>query len=256
MKTTYAFLKKEWLEYYRSGKLCIVGVVFALFGLMNPAIAKLTPFLIEKLASSGEMGMTITMITPDATTSWGQFYKNIPMALIVCVLMFGGTMATEIQKGTLIPVLTKGLARWKVLLAKGLNLLLIWTIGYWACYGITYFYTAYYWDNSIMNNLGFSAFCYWLFGMFVMAMIILFSAVAASFGTVILGVGICYFAMTLLSIVPSIAEILPTYLTGALNVSMGIGNPEDFVTAILVTVLGLVGCIVGGCLIFNKREMP
>ena len=51
MKTWCAFLKKEWMEYYRTGKLIIIVVIFALFGLMNPAIAKLTPFLMEQFAS-------------------------------------------------------------------------------------------------------------------------------------------------------------------------------------------------------------
>ena len=50
MRTAYAFLKKEWMEYYRTGKLIIIVVIFALFGLMNPAIAKLTPFLMEQLS--------------------------------------------------------------------------------------------------------------------------------------------------------------------------------------------------------------
>ena len=49
---------------------------------------------------------------------WMQFYKNIPIALVVMLLLFGGLLTNELQKGTLIPVLTKGLSRWKVLLTK------------------------------------------------------------------------------------------------------------------------------------------
>ncbi|MGN0317748.1 MAG: ABC transporter permease subunit [Lachnospira sp.] len=254
MKTAYAFLKKEWIEYYRTGKLIIIVVIFALFGLMNPAIAKLTPFLMEQLASMEDSGMVITVSTVDASMSWMQFYKNIPMALVVMLLLFGGIMTNELQKGTLIPVLTKGLSRWKVLLTKGINLILIWTGGYWLCYGITYFYSYYYWDNSIMSNLFFTAFCYWLFGTMIMALMTLFSAMTTSFGGVVLGVGVLYFAMTLLGMIPKIASYLPTYLTSTSGLLAG-ENTGDYVTAIIITFVITIGAVIAGCMVFNKREI-
>lgn len=254
MRTAVAFLKKEWMEYCRTGKLIIIVVIFALFGLMNPAIAKLTPFLMEQLASMEDSGMVITVSTVDASMSWMQFYKNIPMALVVMLLLFGGILTNELQKGTLIPVLTKGLSRWKVLLTKGINLILIWTGGYWLCYGITYFYSDYYWDNSIMSNLFFTAFCYWLFGMMIMALMTLFSAMTTSFGGVVLGVGVIYFAMTLLGMIPKISSYLPIYLTSTSELLAG-GNTGDYVTAIIITFVITIGAVIAGCMVFNKREI-
>ena len=254
MRTAYAFLKKEWMEYYRTGKLIIIVVIFALFGLMNPAIAKLTPFLMEQLSSMEDSGMVITVSTVDASMSWMQFYKNIPMALVVMLLLFGGILTNELQKGTLIPVLTKGLSRWKVLLTKGINLIMIWTGGYWLCYGITFFYSDYYWDNSIMSNLLFTAFCYWLFGTMIMALMALFSAMTTSFGGVVLGVGVIYFAMTLLGMIPKISSYLPIYLTSTSELLTG-GNTGDYVTAIIITFVITIGAVIAGCMVFNKREI-
>lgn len=68
--------------------------------------------------------------TLDASMSWIQFYKNAPMALIVCCLLLGNTLTGEVQRGTLIPVLTKGLSRWKIPLLKAFNLCLVWSVGY------------------------------------------------------------------------------------------------------------------------------
>ena len=254
MRTAYAFLKKEWMEYYRTGKLIIIVVIFALFGLMNPAIAKLTPFLMEQLASMEDSGMVITVSTVDASMSWMQFYKNIPMALVVMLLLFGGILTNELQKGTLIPVLTKGLSRWKVLLTKGINLIMIWAGGYWLCYGITFFYSDYYWDNSIMSNLFFTAFCYWLFGTMIMALMALFSAMTTSFGGVELWVGVIYFAMTLLGMIPKISSYLPIYLTSTSELLTG-GNTGDYVTAIIITFVITIGAVIAGCMVFNKREI-
>ena len=82
MKSFIAFFKKEVLESVRSGKLAILGILFLLFGIMNPAIAKMIPWLLEIMSDYfAEAGMTVTEVTIDALTSWTQFFKNIPMAL-------------------------------------------------------------------------------------------------------------------------------------------------------------------------------
>ena len=52
MNAFIAFTKKEWLETIRSGKLVILTVLFLLFGIMNPAIAKLTPWMMELMSES------------------------------------------------------------------------------------------------------------------------------------------------------------------------------------------------------------
>lgn len=119
MKSFIAFFKKEVLESVRSGKLTILGILFLLFGIMNPAIAKMIPWLLEIMSDYfAEAGMTVTEVTIDALTSWTQFFKNIPMALIVFVLVYSGTFTREYESGTLILILTKGLSRYKVVLAE------------------------------------------------------------------------------------------------------------------------------------------
>lgn len=83
-------------------------------------------------------------------------FKNIPIALIAFVLIFSDIFTKEYKSGTLLLVLTKGLSRYKVVLAKTVLLLSIWTVGYEICFTITYGYNEYFWDNSIANNLFFS----------------------------------------------------------------------------------------------------
>ena len=52
MKALIAFLKKELLEQLRTGRLMLLSILFVLFGIMNPAVAKLTPWLLEVMADS------------------------------------------------------------------------------------------------------------------------------------------------------------------------------------------------------------
>ena len=47
MKQLAAFTQKEFLELFRTGRFLILAIIFLLFGIMNPAIAKLTPWMME-----------------------------------------------------------------------------------------------------------------------------------------------------------------------------------------------------------------
>ena len=47
MTQLMAFIKKEWMELLRTGKFIIIVILFMIFGVMNPAIAKLTPWLMK-----------------------------------------------------------------------------------------------------------------------------------------------------------------------------------------------------------------
>ena len=148
MRATIVCIKKEMTEQVRSGRLVVLGMVFVLFGIMNPAVAKLTPWLLTAMADTmAETGMTVTVSDPTALDSWAQFYKNIPMALIVFVLVEGAIFTREYTSGTMILSLTKGLKRYKVVVSKTLILILLWTACFILCFGITYAYNEYYWDN-------------------------------------------------------------------------------------------------------------
>lgn len=255
MSTCIAFMKKEWMEYIKTSKLTIIGIIFIVFGLMNPAMAKLTPFIMEKYAASQENGSVQIIINSiDATMSWTQFFKNAPMALLIIIVLFGGILTNELQKGTLIPVLTKGVSRWTIFLTKGINILIIWTVGYFMCYGITYFYNDYYWDNSIMTNLLFATICYWIFGCFIICLMMFFSALSGHFSGVMLGLGAVYFILTILSIAEKIKYYLPLSLTGYTAILNG-ANPDSFYKTIGITGVLSILCIILGGLSFQKKEM-
>ena len=154
MRSLFAFMKKEFTEQLRSGRLMILGLLFVLFGIMNPAIAKLTPWLLETLSDSlAESGMIVTDVKVSAMDSWVQFYKNQPMGLIAFVLLESSIFTKEYTSGTLVLSLTKGLERYKVVVSKTVVLAVLWTIGYWICFAITYGYNAYFWHNSVAQNL-------------------------------------------------------------------------------------------------------
>lgn len=245
---TIVFIKKELLGAIRSGKVLILGIIFVLFGIMNPAIAKLTPWMMELLSEElAEAGMTVGEVVVDASASWVQFFKNIPMPLIVYLLVCGGIFTKEYQSGTLVLLLTKGLRRSQVVIAKAVMLLLGWTIGYFLCFGITYGYNAYFWDNSIMTNLAAPILAWWLFGAFTISLTVFFSTIAKNTSGVLLGtiggIAVSY----VFSIIPKLAPYTPTSL---------MSMTDDGVTKAAVVTLALSVTLMASAIpLMNKKTL-
>lgn len=256
MRAWIAFTKKEALEQIRSGRVMILGLLFVLFGVMNPAVAKLTPWLLEIMADSlAESGMAVTGVTVSAMDSWVQFYKNMPMGLIAFVLLQSSIFTKEYGSGTLILSLTKGLGRSKVVLSKTAVLEVLWTACYWLSFGITYAYNAYFWDNSVADNLFFSAACWWLFGTFVISLAVLFSVISDSNTGVLLGSGAAVLGCVLAGLLPKIGKYLPTHLTDGNSLIYGLAGTESYIAAAAVTAAVSLACFAVSVPLFNKKQL-
>lgn len=256
MKAFFAFLKKEVLESARSGKLLLLGILFFAFGIMNPAIAKLTPWLFEIMAEDlAESGMTVTDVTVDAMTSWVQFFKNIPMALIAFVLIYSSIFTREYESGTLVLMLTKGLARYKVLLAKAALLLSLWTLGYFLCFGVTYVYNDYFWDNSVAKNLLPAVAGWYFYGIWVLCLTVLFSVVSKSSSGVLLGAGAGALGAYLITLLPKAKPYSPAVLTENAGLLAGAQSADTLTKAFIVTAVLCAAFIAVSIPIFNKKEI-
>ena len=256
MKRFLAFTKKELLEQQRSGKLLFLGILFVLFGIMNPAVAKLTPWLLEVMADSlAQSGMTVTQVTVSAMDSWVQFFKNIPMALIAFILLEGSIFTTEYRSGTLVLSLTKGLPRYQVVLSKAAVLTGLWTLGYWMCFGITYGYNAYFWDNAIAQNLMFSVVCWWVLGLWVVGLTVFFSAVSNANTGVFLGTGGVVLTSYLLGLLPKVSKYTPTLLSDGNSLIYGLKEADAYVTALVIAGIMCIACLTTAVALFNRKQL-
>ena len=52
MRQLTAFTKKELRESLRTGRMPLLVILSVLFGIMNPLVAKLTPWMMENFAGS------------------------------------------------------------------------------------------------------------------------------------------------------------------------------------------------------------
>ena len=256
MRAIIAFTKKEITEQMRTGKVLFLGILFILFGIMNPAVAKLTPWLMEMMADSlAESGMIITQVSVTALDSWMQFYKNIPMALIAFVLLEAGIFTKEYKSGTLVLSLTKGLKRRDVVLSKSLTLILLWTVSYWLYFGVTYAYTVYYWDNLVVSYLMPSVVLWWVFGLWILSLMVFFSTLCSSNTGVLVGTGGVAFGFYLLSIIPKVAKYLPTLLADGNSLIYGQKEPGEYLTALIVTAVTGLALFGVSFPLFNKKQL-
>lgn len=256
MKSLFAFTKKELMEQLRSGRALITVAIFVFIGIMNPTVAKLTPWLLEVMADSlRESGMIVTDIKTSAMDSWVQFFKNLPIGLIAFVLLQGAIFTKEYKSGTLVLSLTKGLERFKVVVSKAGVLTAVWSLGYWLCFGITYLYNSYFWDNSVAQNLVLSVMCWWLFGIFVISLLTLFSTVSVSSTGVLIGTGSVVLVSYAAGLLPKVNKYLPTRLLDGDSLIYGIAEAKEYTVAIIVTAVATVICFGASIPIFNKKQL-
>ncbi|BCN30781.1 ABC transporter permease [Anaeromicropila herbilytica] len=256
MRQLAAFTKKEFMEIIRTGKVYILLILFVIFGIMSPAIAKLTPWMYDMLADSmKDQGITIGKTVVTALTSWQQYYKNMSMEFIAFVVMFCGVLTLEYQKGTLINMLTKGLPRWKVIVSKYLAVLISWSICYLLCFGITYGYNAYFWDNSTAKHCVFAAFTSYLFGLWLISLIMLFSSLLNTSTAVLLATGLMYAVVLLLGMIPKLVDLLPTKLTRGVELLAGATKIQDYTLAIVVTIVLIVISGIVTIIHFNHKRI-
>ncbi len=251
-----AFTWKEFLWAARTGKLMFLMILFVLFGVMNPAIAKMTPWLMETLAGDlADSGFHIVATTVNGLTSWNQFCKNIPLAMIVFLLLFSGILTSEYEKGTLTMMLAKGLARWKILAAKGLVTGILWTAGYWMSFAITWGYNRFFWNDDSAAYVFAAGGCYYLLGLWLITLVLLMSAIFKTGGAALAAVVCSFVAVYLLGFLPAIKEYLPGFLFNAQTLLASAAEPVDFVPVILITIAISVASLVSAFILFARRTV-
>ena len=254
MRAYFAFTKKEFTENLRTYKLMIMIVVFLIFGIMSPLFAKFTP---EILKAAGLDASALGLGTPTAIDSFAQFFKNVgQMGLLVLVIVFGGIMANELSKGTLINILTKGMKRSTVILSKFTMATVIWTVSYLICLAVTYAYTAYYFSIENISNAFLAFLGMWLFGMLLVGIVILGGVLFKNiYGSLLLTGGIVAI-MTIVNIAPKLQKYNPIILsTDNMRLITAQKAASDFMPAIIICIVLTIVFVIASIMIFNKKQL-
>ena len=236
MKQLLLLLKKEITELLRTKKALVLIILYAIFGIMSPALAKLTPWMLSLMGDSlADQGITIGAISVNALTAWTQYYKNLMMEHIVILAVFSGIFAQEYQSGTLINLLTKGVSRGKVAISKLLSALLCWSACYWLTFLVTLGYTAYFWDNALPTGIWLGAFGGYVLGVWLLTLELAFASALSSGMAALLLAGGVYAFFFALGMLPALAPLSPARLSEGLALLTGDMTAADFMPALWVS---------------------
>jgi len=254
MKAFIAFTKKEFTESLRTYRLIVLMAVFLLLGIMSPLAAKMMPDILKGLADTG---ITITLPEPSAMDSWEQFFKNVgQMGMLALIITFCGIMANEFSRGTLINLLTKGMKRYTVILSKFLWASVLWAASYLLCLAVCYAYTVFYWPDSTLNHVFWAFFAPWLFGEFLIALLIFGGVLFKNFYGSLLSCGGVIIALNLVNILPKARKYNPVILAGdTLNLLNAQKDVADFIPAVVICGAAVMVLIAASVGVFNKKQV-
>lgn len=123
------------------------------------------------------------------------------------------------------------------------------------CFAVTYGYNAFFWDNSIAVGLLPAMVHWWLFGVWIIGLIVLFSVLVKSYTGVLLGTGGSVLGVYLISFFPKAWKYTPTTLMESASLLIGTKSIEDYGIAVLITILLVVICLIVSITVMNRKQL-
>lgn len=254
MRQIQLFLTKEIFANWRTKKIPILFIIAFSVGILSPFLAKIMPNILTSILPKE---MAITLPTPTSSDSWTQYYKNLPQFLLLAIVLLSvGIISTEVEKGTLIPFITKGLSRYAVIMSKGLYLFFIWSFTLFTSFLINASYTAYYFNDDKSPHLLLPLFGFWLYGIIFLAATIFASTLAKNTGASLLIMAIFYLISNLLGIFKKITHYNPFTLgSNSLNWLTGKSDFATYWPAVALAIFLIFSFFILSLMIFKKRRL-
>lgn len=254
MKGLLALIKKDWLEAIRSYRLLILLIVFAGLGCLNPISARYLPELVSSFLPEG---FPMDLPSPVVMDSWLQFFKNtVQIGLVAMVMTAAPSMANEIGKGVLIPLLAKGLPRRNVILAKAISLSMVWTLSFACAFLVTFLYNFMFWETSLVPHLFPIIFGIWLFGEMIIMALLLGGVMQTTTSASLLWAGMLLLLCMAASLFPVLSEWTPIVFLSQYQTFLTEGITfEQFFKPLLCESVLLLLQLFAAIVLFQKKSL-
>ena len=259
MKNYLIFLNKELFESYKTYKLLIMAAVFLFLGMASPVTAIFMPEILKWAVSSDPatagMDLSSLITVPVAFDSWMQFFSGYvgQMGIFALVIVFSGMLSSEFSRGTLTIMLSKGLSRSTVILAKLTNAFIIWTASYALAALVAWAYTIYFFPGEAVPNLFLAIFCLWVFGVFLLSLTMLMATLTKRGFACLLALGASAVVMILLNLSPKIAKYNPGSLVDLpIRLTSGTATPSQTIPVLVFALIWIVLLSALSILVFSK----
>ena len=252
-------LGKELREQVRTYRMPVAAIVFLLFGISSPVLARYTKELLDLLGTQATSGIQIVLPAPTAADAIGQLLKNLgSFGILMAILLAMGAVATEKERGTAALILTKPASRLAFLLAK--LVVIAVTLGVSVAVGLVFgwIYTVTLFDNAALNVAGYVAMAafLWLTLLAYAALTLLGSTLTSSTAG---GAGFGFVALIVTGLVaalPTIGPFMPTSLNGpGADLALGLPVQLELWQPLLGTLLFIFVPFALAWLSFRRQEL-
>jgi len=252
-----AFAAKEIMESLRTKRILVIFCVFVISAIMGVVLARFIGELMAALLSAdGGAPFTIEVPPPVWQDSYAQVFSSLTeIGVIAVIMLFMGSILREKTTGTIDLMMAKGLTTTVFVLVKFAVGAVIIMLALYTAVFVAFGYTFVLFEYA--GNIGdvlFGATAFGVFALMILAVTLLWSAVAKSTAiSAVLGLG-SFFVISLLSVVPVIGRFMPGGL-GSYSVSLAVGGgqerllPQMAVAAVISAV-----CLWGAMMVLRKRE--
>lgn len=248
-----SFFKKEFYEFFKTYRFYVLFGVFAFFAILNAPTAKYLPQLMQSLPS---MGINFEMPDPVMADSYVQFISNSTNAFFALIIIYMGSVSTEIKKGTILLVLSKGVPRWDFFFSKYLNGLLMYSIAYGMYTFISIIGTWIFFGQWHYTGLLASVISIYVFGLILMTAAFSASSIAKSAGP---GAFAGFGLLILLPLTDFFGKAAK-YLPGQLMTLPGkylyqTASTSDLIWPVVTSLVIIAAMLVLSMIRFKKREL-
>jgi ABC-2 type transport system permease protein len=259
MKGFGVLLGKELREQIRTYRLPVAAIVFLLFGISSPVLARYTKELLNLLGSQATGGIRFVLPDPTAADAIGQLLKNVgQFGILMAILLAMGVVATEKERGTAALILTKPASRLSFLLAKLVAIAVTLGVSVGVAFVFGWIYTVALFDNAGLSLAGYVAMAVflWLTILAYASLTLLGSTLTSSTAG---GAGFGFVALIVTGVVaalPTIGAFMPTALNGpAADLALGRPIGVDLWQPVLGTLLFILVPFALAWLSFRRQEL-
>lgn len=255
MSSMLTLIRKELLETLRKHRLLVMITIFALIGLMSPIGTKYLGQILKQLLPSGYV---LKFREASEIEAYFQFFKNISqIGLIVLIIITSGLMADELEKKTIVNVLSKGVRREYIIVSKFISSVIVWMVSYIISIIIFEYYTSLFWGNEIsLPIILYSNLLVFFYGVLIISINIFLGIM---FKNKILTIVICSIFSLIqmfIAIFPEIYKLLPiSLLSQCVYIIEGKLNIYETVITLIITLILILFLLGISMSLFKRKEI-
>jgi ABC-2 type transport system permease protein len=254
MEQWIVLYNKEMLEMWRNYKWMWVPLVFIIIGMMNPVTTYYMPQLLEANGLTKEVIQAIPIPT-GSEIMVKTLSQYSTLGILILVLSFMGTVASERQSGSAIMVLVKPVTHLNYITAKWAAMLSLTIVSFALGYLATWYYSGVLIGEVPFTQIWQSLLVYVLWLVFVISVTLFYSSLFNSTG------GIAFLSLLTLAVISLLTSFFPRFTQwspGRLSAEAGAAVTKGILGTSLWSIVSvtaiLIILLICGAAFISKRK--